>query len=75
MTSEPMSDSPTVERQLSKMQRVRKRELRRAMGLLHDKLKTSIGTENGTIVYGLRAAISVLGDMRKAINEENPDER
>lgn len=56
--------------ELSKMQKVRKRELRRAMGLLHDKLQDSIGGEHGMNVYGLRVAISILGDMRKAINEE-----
>lgn len=57
---------------LSKMQTIRKRELRRAMNLLHEEIKMVVLTENGPNVYGLRVAISILGKMRKDINNERP---
>jgi len=58
---------------LSKMQTVRKRELKRAMNLLHDEMKLTGGTGRGIDVYGLRLAISILGEMRNKINHEQAE--
>lgn len=58
---------------LSKMQKVRKRELRRAIQRLHERIKLVTGSSQGWDVYGLRVAIGVLGEMRKEINAEVHD--
>jgi len=51
------------------MQTVRKRELKRAMKLLHDEqMKLASGTGRG-----LRVAICILGEMRKKINHEQTE--
>jgi len=66
---------PQPEAKLSKMQRIRKRELRKAMGAIHDQIKASIGDRlKGSNVYGLRVAISILGDMRKEIDHERQED-
>jgi len=59
-----------AEPKLSKMQTVRKRELRRAITRLHERLKLSAALGTGLDTYGLRVAITVLGEMRKEINVE-----
>jgi hypothetical protein len=63
------------EPKLSKMQTVRKRELRRAMNRLHECITASRGDSmKGMNVYGLRVAITILGEMRKEINHERETE-
>lgn len=60
----------TQEIKLSKMQNVRKRELRRAIQALHEARRLATGHDT---VYGLSVAITVLGEMRKEIDEEKFD--
>jgi hypothetical protein len=60
----------TSEIQLSKMQRVRKRELRRAIQRLHQEIKESAEAGDHGQVYGLRVAISVIGKMRRDVDQE-----
>ena len=61
---------------LSKMQRVRKRELRRASDMLHERLKAAkTSFANQDCVYGLRVAITLIGEMRKNIDLEVEDQR
>jgi hypothetical protein len=56
---------------LSKMQRVRKRELRRASDALHEQLKTAKAAfGNRHSVFGLRVAIMIIGELRKTIDTE-----
>lgn len=64
-----MSDTDDQTR-LSKMQKIRKRELRRAITRLHECLQAAKESGNGWNTYGLRVAIGILGDMRKEINAE-----
>jgi hypothetical protein len=56
--------------QLSKMQRIRKRELRRAITKLHENIKEANQTSDYGQIYGLRVAISIIGKMRKEIDSE-----
>lgn len=63
-----------VECDLSKMQKIRKRELRRAMTAIRDRIKF-LGERPGINVYGLREAIRLISEMRKAINLEVRDGR
>ena len=67
MTNQPEQGA---EPKLSKMQTVRKRELRRAIKRIHDKLKLYKGGMNEATIYGGKIAITVLGEMRKEIDRE-----
>jgi hypothetical protein len=62
-----------IELKLSKMQRIRKRELRRAMDLLHEEITFARDTQRSTNICGLRVAITILGEMRKRINSEGAE--
>lgn len=55
---------------LSKAQKVRKRELRRACDLLHSRIDELAGTDKSSYIYGLRDSIRLISEMRKAINSE-----
>lgn len=60
--------------ELSKMQKVRKRELRRAIKKLHERLKECQNQDSDYRVYGLRVAITILGDMRREIDSERAEQ-
>jgi hypothetical protein len=53
------------------MQTIRKRELKRAMNILHERIKLH-ERQNSLHLHipGLRESMTILGEMRKAINSE-----